>query len=223
MQLIIGNYNYSSWSMRPWLFVEYHRLPVEVLKMHLGSEALLSKLDQHFSDRKVPLLITDTAEVWDSLAILDFLGEHYPQTKPWPIESEARAVARSVSAEMHSSFNALRAEVPMNCRRYYPGLELSHSAQKEVQRIMEIWSYCRDRFGAGGPWLFGSFTIADAMYAPVVMRFRSVDIEMSDDIKAYCETVNHSTAVKEWIDRALNEPEKIEAAELDLPSQVLNS
>jgi len=201
MQLIIGNYNYSSWSMRPWLFVDYHALPVEVVKMHLTSEALLSRLRQHFSDGKVPLLVTETGE----------------------IDSEARAVARSVSAEMHSSFNALRTEVPMNCRRYYPGLRLSQRAQKEVQRISEVWSYCRVRFGGEGPWLFGSFSIADAMFAPVVMRFRSVDIELTEDASAYCETVSQSASVKKWIEMALNEPETIDAAELDLPSQILKS
>lgn len=223
MQLIIGNYNYSSWSMRPWLFVDYHALPVEVVKMHLTSEALLSRLRQHFSDGKVPLLVTETGEIWDSLAILEFLGERYPQTHPWPIDSEARAVARSVSAEMHSSFNALRTEVPMNCRRYYPGLRLSQRAQREVQRISEVWSYCRVRFGGEGPWLFGSFSIADAMFAPVVMRFRSVDIELTEDASAYCETVSQSASVKKWIEMALNEPETIDAAELDLPSQILKS
>jgi len=152
MQLIIGNYNYSSWSMRPWLFIEHHALPVEVLKMHLSSEELLSRLGQHFSDGKVPLLTTDTGDVWDSLAILEFLGERYPHTQPWPIDTQARAIARSVSAEMHSSFNALRTEVPMNCRRYYSELRLSDKAKSEVQRIMKVWSYCRVNFGEGGPW-----------------------------------------------------------------------
>ena len=198
LKLIIGNQNYSSWSMRPWLYVKYHQIECEIEKVVLFSDQAKDKLEQHFSNGKVPLLMNGDLEIWDTMAILEYLAEKFPDTKGWPENTEARAVARSVSAEMHSSFAALRNELPMNCRSYFPGYQLSEAALSDIQRIMTIWNRCRENYAQKGPWLFGEFSIADAMYAPVVMRFRSVDVELDSVSKQYCETMHKCDAVKLW-------------------------
>ncbi len=219
MKLIIGDYNYSTWSMRPWLFVKKHDLPVEVKRYDLFSQDLHQVLSRRFSNDKVPVLLDDATEVWDSLAILEYLGERFPDTRPWPQDPKARAVARSVSAEMHSSFGALRNEAPMNLRRRFPGYRLSEEAIADVERIQAVWRYCRDRFADGGPWLFGEFTIADAMYAPVVMRFRSILVDLDDDTAGYCSAVECDPSVREWIRRGLAETHRVDEDELDWPSE----
>ena len=222
MELIIGDFNYSTWSMRPWLFVHKHQLPVQVSRYGLSSEELPQVLSKRFSAGKVPTLSDGSVEVWDSLAILEYLAERYPNTIAWPKDPSARAQARSISAEMHSSFVNLRSEAPMNIRRHFPGYTLSDSAVSDVVRIQEIWRYCRNRFANQGPWLFGSFTIADAMYAPVVMRFRSVDVDLDDCANEYCHTVNNDPAVRKWIQMALSETHRVDEDELDWPSQPNN-
>ena len=219
MRLIIGDYNYSTWSMRPWLFVHKYSLPVEIKRYALDTRETHQVLLRNFSNGKVPILLDQTTEVWDSLAILEYLGEKFPQTCPWPSNLQARAVARSVSAEMHSSFTAMRSEAPMNIKRRFPGYMLSEAATADVKRIQSIWSYCTERYADGGPWLFGRFTIADAMFVPVVMRFRSVNVELDDNALQYCETVNNDTSVREWIRQAMSESHRVEADELDWPSQ----
>ena len=219
MKLIIGNHNYSTWSMRPWLFVHYHQLPVDVVSMRLFSDELIAELNHHFSNGKVPLLLDGELEVWDSLAILEYLGERFPTTSPWPAASGARGVARAVSAEMHSSFGALRDEAPMNIRKRFPGYSLSESARRDVARIQEVWRYCRESFGAGGSWLFGEFSIADAMFAPVVMRFRSVEVDLNRLSQDYCQTVNACESVKHWISLAYGESDIVDEDEVDWPGE----
>ncbi|MGB5706972.1 MAG: glutathione S-transferase [Arenicellales bacterium] len=219
MKLLIGNHNYSTWSMRPWLFVHYHELPVEVICMELFSDDLLQTLEPHFSDGKVPLLLDGKFEVWDSIAIMEYLGERFPESASWPTNREARAVARAVSAEMHSSFSVLREEAPMNIRKRFPGYELSKQALKEVSRIQNIWRHCRNNYGANGPWLFGDFSIADAMYAPVVMRFRSVQVDLDETSQNYCNTINQCESVIRWIDQAYQEQGVVDADEIDWPGE----
>lgn len=217
MQLIIGNANYSTWSLRPWLFIAEHGLDVEVQKLQLFSSALGERLSGHFSRGRVPLLLDGDVEVWESLAILDYLSERFG-VAGWPEEPAARAVARAVSGEMHSSFGALRNEAPMNIRRRFPGYRLGAGAEADVSRICDIWAYCRDRFGEKGPWLFGDFSIADAMFAPVVMRFRSVDVTLDDNAKTYCDTMNGCRGIREWVRIAYEEDDIIQEDELDWPS-----
>ena len=219
MRLLIGDHNYSTWSMRPWLFVHKHALPVEVERYDLSSNEMRRVLDDRFSNGKVPVLLDGTTEVWDSLAILEFLGERFPGTRAWPEDSEARAVARSVCAEMHSSFGALRSEAPMNLRRRFPGYRLSEAALADVRRILAVWRYCRDRHAPEGPWLFGRFTIADAMYAPVVMRFRGIPVDLDARATDYCRTVERDPSVREWIRRGLAESHVVDEDELDWPSE----
>jgi len=221
MKLIIGNQNYSSWSMRPWMFIKYHALDIEIEKLTLFTQQTASRLNQHFSGGKVPLLIEDKFEIWDTLAILEYLAEKFPHTQAWPKDQQARAVARSVSAEMHSSFLHLRSELPMNCRKYFPGYKLSDAAIGDVKRIMAIWSKCRNEFGKDGPWLFGDFCIADAMYAPVVMRFRSADVDLDKNSKMYYQTMHACDVVRLWLEESMAETETLEEDELDWPSESL--
>ncbi len=221
VKLIIGNQNYSTWSMRPWLFVKFHGLDIQIEKLPLFTDRARQKLDQHSSNGKVPLLLDGDLEIWDTIAILEYLAEKYPQTNGWPDAIDARAVARAVSAEMHSSFTDLRNEVPMNCRRFFPGYPISDGVLRDIGRIQEIWNDCRRCYGQDGPWLFGGFSIADAMYAPVVMRFRSVDVDLDSVSRVYCETVNNCPQVKQWIDNGMQEIEIIKQDELDWPSETI--
>ena len=145
----------------------------------------------------------------------------FPETLPWPKNASARAVARAVSAEMHSSFAALRNEAPMNCRKRFPGYRLSERALKDIRRIQQLWKYCREGFGSGGPWLFGNFSIADAMYAPVVMRFRSIDVELDKVAMDYCATVNGCASVKQWVSLGFDETEVVAGDELDWPGETI--
>ncbi len=218
MILMIGDYNYSTWSMRPWLFVHKYELPVEVRRYGLSTSELRKVLADRFSNGKVPILLDGKTEIWDSLAILEYLGERFPRSQPWPEDQRARAVARSVSAEMHSSFQALRGEAPMNLRRCFPNYQLSAAAIADVGRIAALWRYCRAHYGQSGPWLFGEFTIADAMFAPVVMRFRSVAVDLDNDAIRYCQTMNNDASVREWIRRGLAESHIVEEDELEWPS-----
>lgn len=221
MKLIIGNCNYSSWSLRPWFFLRYHQIPFETQRISLFSETMEREMAPFFSDDKVPVLLDDGLEVWDSLAILEYLAERYPDKDGWPQDSRARAVARSVSAEMHSSFPALRGEMPMNCRRRFPGFKLSEQGQRDVDRLFSVWRHCRGHYGSSGPWLFGGFTVADCMFAPVVMRLVSYEIVLDETARSYVDTLYSSVAAREWVEIGRREQEIIEQDEADWPSVAL--
>ena len=221
MKLIIGDYNYSSWSMRPWMFIKYHQLDVDVERLMFESDELAQRLDGLFSNGKVPVLIDDDLEIWDTLAILEYLNERFPDCQGLPASVQARGVARSVCAEMHSSFSGLRNDIPMNCRSFFPGYQVGEQAKRDIERIMKVWNFCRMRYGQDGPWLFGHFSLADAMFAPVVMRFRSVEVELDEVSQAYCQTMNESDAVKEWLEHARQETHVFDLDELDWPSRSL--
>ena len=221
MKLIIGNCNYSSWSLRPWLFLRHHEITFETQRISLFTDSMEQEMASFFSDNKVPVLHEDGLEVWDSLAILEYLAERYPEQAAWPQDRRARAVARSVSAEMHSSFTALRAEMPMNCRRRFPGFRPSAAVQQDLDRLFSVWHYCRTRYGAGGSWLFGGFSVADCMFAPVVMRLVSYEIELDQTAQAYVDRVYSSTAAREWVEMGRQETEVIEQDEADWPSLAL--
>lgn len=177
------------------------------------------ELSPYFSDGKVPLLHHGDLEVWDSLAILEYLAETYPELQGWPGERGARAVARSISAEMHSSFSNLRNQMPMNCRRRFPGFRLDSATARDLARLFSVWNFCRQRFGEGGPWLFGKFSVADCMYAPVVMRLVSYCIELDAVVGAYVDTLYNSTAAQHWIALAKQEKEIIPEDEANWPSE----
>ncbi|MGX1323477.1 glutathione S-transferase [Bradyrhizobium sp. USDA 377] len=204
LKLAIGNKNYSSWSMRPWLALRANDIPfVEtVIPLYTDNPADKEQILSFSRAGKVPVLVDGDVTVWDSLAIIEYIAERYPEKKLWPDDAAARAHARSVCAEMHSGFVPLRSECGMNLHRPIRAVALSADAKANVARIEEIWRECRARYGAkgpsNGPFLFGRFGAADAMYAPVVHRFRTYAIDVAPDTKAYMETMMALPAFQEW-------------------------
>lgn len=214
LTLIVGNKNYSSWSMRPWLALKKTGAAFEEVVIPLDRPETRAEIFKHSPSGFVPTLKDDELTVWDSLAICEYLAEKFPGAALWPQDPSARAVARSVSAEMHSSFSALRTNMPMNMRANLPGKGRAPGVQEDVNRISAIWRDCRARFGSGGPYLFGSFSIADAMYGPVVSRFVTYQVELDADAKAYVNTMWADPALAAWAESARREPWVIEKSEL---------
>jgi glutathione S-transferase len=215
LKLVIGNKNYSSWSMRPWLALRAAKIPFEEISIPLYTDDPADK-DRILSftrSGKVPCLIDGDLTVWDSLSIIEYVAERFPEAKLWPDERAARAHARSISAEMHSGFTPLRNECGMNLHRPIRSIALSADARANVARIDQIWSECRAHHGKSGPLLFGAFGAADAMFAPVVHRFRSFAIDVSPAAKAYMETMMALPAFAEWTRAGLAETLVIEKFE----------
>ena len=207
MKLLIGNKNYSSWSLRPWLAMKVAGIAFEEERIPLYLPESKARILAVNPAGKVPCLVDGALRVWDSLSILEYLAETHPQL--WPADRTARALARSVSAEMHSGFAQLRTHMSMNIRRSLPGRGRTPESLAEAARIMALWSDCRARHGAGGPFLFGAFSNADAMYAPVVLRFRTYAVELPPDCDAYAQAVLALPAMREWIAAAEREVESI--------------
>ena len=208
LQLIIGNKNYSSWSMRPWVLLRQAQIPFEEVQLSFGDRGgtlFVEDIEKYSKPGKVPVLLVDGEPVWDSLAIAETTAERFPDRQLWPAPPKARAFARSICAEMHSGFQALRGKMPMNIRGRHPGKGLTAETQRDIDRITAIWTQCRERFGSAGPLLFGRFTIPDAYYAPVVMRFRTYGVKLPAAAQAYCEAVLGLAAVREWIESAQRE------------------
>jgi glutathione S-transferase len=212
--LIIGNKNYSSWSLRPWLLMKHFDIVFSETRIPLYTDSTDTALSVYFSNGKVPVLIDGDLTVWDSLAICEYLSEVYLNDKAWPADSAARAVARSVCAEMHSSFTSVRNEMPMNCRRTPGAINLSAAALADVARIKSIWQKCRSEYGLNGDWLFGDFSIADAMYAPVALRFHSYAVGLDSTSAAYVHSVLNHPDVTDWIEAGKAEKEVIAEAEV---------
>lgn len=205
LKLVIGNKNYSSWSMRPWIGLKAAGIPFdeEVIPLYIeGSKERILALSPA---GKVPVLIDGDVHVWESLAILEYAAEKFPGYELWPADRKARAHARAISTEMHAGFAALRSECGMNMWRPPAKKNLSDDALANVTRVQAIWADARDRFGAGGPFLFGKFTAADAMYAPVVSRFETYAIDVSPAARAYMDAMTALPAWREWRRAALNE------------------
>lgn len=211
--LVIGNRTYSSWSLRPWLFMRVLGVPFREKRVALYQSSTAAELRSLSPSGKVPVLHDDGIVVWDSLAICEHVAERLPDGRAWPADPAARAMARSVSAEMHSGFTALRNECPMNCRVRYPGFHIPDPVVPEIARVKEIWQKCRQRHGGAGPWLFGGFSIADAMYAPVVLRFVTYGVTLGEVELAYARTVLRHPATQEWISHAGWEGEALERFE----------
>ena len=209
--LVIGNKNYSSWSMRAWLALRHLGIDFDEVRIPLYVEGSSEEIRKYSPSGKVPVYIDGGVRVWDSLSILEFLAEKHPSL--WPADAAARARARSVSAEMHSGFGALRSTLPMNARAGDRWVELGGDAVADAERVLEIWEACRGDYGAEGPWLFGRFTAADAMYAPVALRFNTYGIEAGGLSKGYMETVLSDEYVCEWINDGGREEEFIEKFE----------
>jgi glutathione S-transferase len=203
MKLLIGDKNYSSWSMRPWLLLKHFGIPFEEVLIHLGEPGTTAAILAHAprGPGKVPCLIDDAGQAtWDSLAIAETLAERFSQHALWPRDAAARARARSVSAEMHAGFGELRSNMWMNIRASFPGKNATPGALADIARIETIWRDCLDAHG--GPFLFGEFSIADAMYAPVAMRFNTWQPTLSATSSAYVERITALPAAQAWIDAA---------------------
>ncbi len=216
LKLIIGNKNYSSWSLRPWLAMRHAEIAFEeeVVRLDFDGEGPTNNHLKVYSPAgKVPVLFHGDTHVWDSLAILEYVAELYPDRGLWPKDRATRARARTAACEMHSSFTALRAELPMNVRRAPSRVPCSEAAQADVERIVELWNACRSDYGNDGPFLFGGFSIADAMFAPVCNRLSIYDIPIDAAASAYIDAVLGMPAYLEWKDAAEAEPWIIDAEE----------
>lgn len=205
-KLVIGNKNYSSWSMRPWLALRANDIAFDEILIPLYTgEADKRRILDFTGSGKVPAMIDGDVTIWDSLAIIEYVAEKFPQARLWPEDRAARAHARSIAAEMHSGFMALRNECGMNLHRPVRAIALSADARANVARIEQIWSECRLRYGGRGPFLFGAFGAADAMYAPVVHRFLTYAIEVAPEARVFMEAMMALPAFQEWTRAGLAE------------------
>jgi len=206
LTLVVGNKNYSSWSLRPWLAIREAGIAFEEIVIPLYRAESKAALLRHSPAGKVPVLRHGERVVWDSLAIIEYLAETLPAAGLWPEDPAARALARSVSAEMHAGFAALRGAMSMNLRDQPPRPERSGAVSADIERVSAIWRDCRARFGDGGPFLFGAFSAADAMYAPVATRFRTYRVGLDPISQAYADAVLALPSFREWEAAALQEP-----------------
>jgi glutathione S-transferase len=210
LTLVLANKAYSSWSMRPWMVLKRFDIPFDEIVIPMNQPETHAEMLQHAPSGKCPSLHDGTISVWDSLAIIEYLAETYPTFPIWPRGTEARAYARSLSAEMHSGFMALRRECPMNIRRPRRAIKVSEDVRADVVRIDEAFADARTRFGAAGAFLFGDFSAADAMFAPVVNRFDTYDLPVSDTTRAYMAAMKALPAWQQWERDAFAEPWRIE-------------
>jgi glutathione S-transferase len=207
--LTIGNKNYSSWSLRPWLLLKQAGIPFRERYIPIRSEQWFAQISRLSPSGKVPALTHGAVRVWDSLAICEYLAEQFPDKQLWPADVATRAAARSVSAEMHSGFQALRQNMFMNIRRSMPGRGRTPEALADIERITAIWNDCRARYGAQGPFLFGRFSIADAMYAPIALRFQTYGVSVDGAAGDYARTLLAQPAMQEWAAAARAEKEQL--------------
>jgi glutathione S-transferase len=199
LKLVIGNKNYSSWSMRPWLALKANNIAFEEIFIPLYTgDADKERILNFTHSGKVPALIDGDVTIWDSLSIIEYVAERFPQARLWPEDRARRAHARSISAEMHSGFAALRNECGMNLHRPVRAIALSADARANIARIQQIWIECGERYAKSGPFLFGSFGGADAMFAPVVHRFRTYAIEMAPEARHFMDAMMTLPAFQEW-------------------------
>ena len=204
LTLVIGNKNYSSWSLRPWLHLKHAQVPFEEVLIPLDTPSTREDIEKYSPSGRVPVLRHGEITVWESLAICEYVAEL--TGKGWPEQAKARAVARAVCAEMHSGFTTLRSLWPMNARARNRHTAMPAALEADIERIDEIWNDCRSRFGGGGPWLFGEYSIADAMYAPVVLRFNTYGTSsITPAARWYMATVLEDDALQEWLQAAKHE------------------
>jgi glutathione S-transferase len=214
LTIFIGNKNYSSWSLRPWLALKATGAPFEEVVIPLDEPTTRATILKYSPTGRVPALIHEGLTVWESLAICEHLAEAFPEASLWPADRGQRAIARSVSTEMHAGFQDMRQHLPMNIRSSFPNRGVTAEVQADINRVSALWRECRKRVAEGaGPFLFGGFTVADAMYAPVVTRFRTYKIELDDICQAYVDAVWALPAMQEWAVAAGNEPMIIETSE----------
>ena len=220
MKLVIGNKNYSSWSFRPWIAMTALGISFEEILIPfgtpLGNPDFRARVAAYTPTGLVPVLIDDDVQVWETLAIMEYLAEKFPDKHLWPADVKARAQARAISSEMHAGFGALRSECPVNLRRPIRERALPEAARANVARVDAMWSDCRAKYG--GPFLFGKFCAADAMYAPMVARLNTYGQKVSREALAYMETMMALPAWAEWRAAALKETWIVPEDEADWPT-----
>ena len=216
--LVIGNKNYSSWSLRGWLMAKLADIDFEEIVVPLDLPETQSSIRKHSPSGRVPVLLHRGLAIWESLAIAEYLNDIKPEAGLWPASIASRAHARAISSEMHAGFLELRTHMPMNIRASYPGKGMTPGVRADIERITGLWRDCRKRFAGAfdkdDGFLFGTFGAADAMFAPVVTRFRTYGVKVDKDTDAYCTAVMSHPAMKDWIDAAKHEPWLISAYEL---------
>jgi glutathione S-transferase len=200
MRLVIANKNYSSWSLRPWLLLKQLGIPFDEEKLSFNDPSFKARVRALNPTGLVPVLVDGDFVVWDSLAIVEYLAEKFPDRDVWPVARQARARARSVCAEVHSGLKALRARLPMNCELHLPLCALDLETRRDVARVCDIWADCAHfANGGGGPFLFGAFSAVDAFFAPVVQRFATYEIGLPEAARRYVATIQGLPAMKEWL------------------------
>jgi glutathione S-transferase len=207
MHLVIGNKLYSSWSLRPWILLKANNIAFKETVIPLSQPDSKKNILEHSPTGKVPLLIDGDVRVWESLAIMEYVAEKHPQAHVWPTDRAARAHARAASSEMHAGFQALRQACPMNLgRKFKPKASHGVDADANVVRVEALWAEARKHFGKGGPFLYGTFTAADAMFAPVVTRLDSYQVKVSPETRLYMDAILRHPAFVDWRLAALQEP-----------------
>ena len=206
LRLVIGNKRYSSWSLRPWLALAHHGIAFEEILIPLYRDGSKEAILRHSPSGKVPTLIDGAVTVWESLAILEHLAERFPELALWPRDPARRALARSISSEMHGGFADLRDELPMDVLADEPDRPRSAAAEADIARVGAIWRQCREASGAEGPFLFGAFGAADCMYAPVVFRFDRYGVPLDPACRAYVDAMLDLPAIRRWVEAAQAEP-----------------
>lgn len=211
--LVIGNKNYSSWSLRPWLLLRHFGVGFEELRLNLDTPEFFAGIGQWSPTRTVPVLHDEGLVIPDSLAICEYANERWLDGRGWPADLRTRAKARAAAAEMHSGFRALRTQLPMNCRRQPDRYRWDAAAQSDIDRIQQLWRELRDEFGGEGEFLCGGFGIVDAMFAPVVMRFLGYGVTVDGNARGYMEAMTALPALREWRAAAEAEPEHLPATD----------
>ena len=202
MKLVIGNKNYSTWSLRPWLLLKHAGIPFDEEVISFNAPDFAAQVRRYSPSGKVPVLLDGDLAIWDSLAIVEYVAERFPQMQLWPADVKARAVARALCAEMHAGFAELRSTLTMNFSARFSGGLWKVGVQKEIARIIAAWDDARARFGAGGAFLFGSFSVADAYFAPVTQRFLAYEVKLPEGARRYVETIQGLPAMKAWAEAA---------------------
>ena len=207
LTLVIGNKNHSSWSLRPWLLMKEAEIPFKEIVIPLRTVTTVSKILRYSPSGRVPVLIDGKLTIWESLAICEYIAERFPKKHLWPQNTGARAVARSMSLEMHAGFQALRQDMPMNVCARFPEKKRAGGVSDDIKRVTEIWNVCRKQYGKGGGMLFGHFSVVDAMFAPVVLRFVTYGVKVDSISRTYMDAILSLRAMKEWIEEAKGEVE----------------
>jgi glutathione S-transferase len=214
LKLIIGNKNYSSWSLRSWLLLKEAGIEFEEYRIALDVPDSAAEIARFSPSGRVPVLMLGEQPVWDTLAIAEAVAERWPEKELWPADAAARAHARSVSAEMHAEFSTLREAMPMNCRAMGRRVSLPDALTADIDRVLDIWSDCHRRYRSRGDWLFGRFGVADAMFAPVVLRFRTYGINLPESASNYPRRLLESESLQDWLLAAESEVEVIKSEEI---------